>query len=95
MIIFLILILILSLTVNVFMIILIKKLIIKNDIYESWILGFKQDITESIETMREIDKQGTFATSLNDKGIFESDDQVGQIFKEIIGVIEDLNEKIK
>ena len=77
------------------MIILIKKLIIKNDIYESWILGFKQDITESIETMREIDKQGTFATSLNDKGIFESDDQVGQIFKEIIGVIEDLNEKIK
>lgn len=90
-----ILILILSLTVNIFTIILIKTLVAKNNIYEKWILGFKEDITETINSMREIDKQGTFATSLNDKGIFESDDQVGQIFKEIMGIIEDLNEKIK
>jgi len=34
-----------------------------------------------------------FATVLNDKGAFESDDQVGQIFKELLEIIEKLNSR--
>jgi len=51
------------------------------------------DLVNTLEEMRAIDKEGTFATSLNDKGNFESDDQVGRIFKELLDLIEKLNER--
>ena len=73
--------------------ILIKRLLAKIRVYEEWILDFKTDVIDTLEQMRAIDKQGTFATSLNDKGVFESDDQVGGIFKELTTLIEKLNER--
>lgn len=85
------LIIFLGITVATF--IIIKRLLIKIDTYEKWILELKTDLVNTLESMRAIDKQGTFATSLNDKGLFESDDQVGQIFKEILELIEKLNER--
>jgi hypothetical protein len=45
--------------------------------------------------MHDIDKVGTFATSMNDKGTFESDDQVGQVFKDLIELVEKLNQRIQ
>jgi hypothetical protein len=85
--------LVISLGLNAAAFILVRNALRKTRIYEDWILDFKTDVIDTLENMRAIDKQGTFATSLNDKGVFESDDQVGGIFKEILGLIEKLNER--
>jgi len=74
---------------------LIKILRFKINVYEQWIVNFKKDVENTLDIMREIDNKGTFATSVNDKGVFESDDQVGQIFKELLNVMEELNVKIQ
>lgn len=92
---FLIILLIISLGLNVSTIIIIKRLLFKNDTYEKWVLEFKTDLTSTLKNMRSIDKQGTFATSVNNEGTFESDDQVGQIFKELLDLIEKLNDRIQ
>lgn len=62
-------------------------------IYERWIVEFKLDVVNTLEEMRDIDKQGVFSTRINDKGLFESDDQVGGIFKDIMDLIEKLNQR--
>lgn len=85
--------LIVSLGINVALFILVRNLLSKQDTYEQWILEFKEDVINTLEAMRAMDKQGVFATSLNDKGVFESDDQVGHIFKEMISIIEKLNQR--
>lgn len=41
--------------------------------------------------MRKIDTRGTFATRVDDKGKFESDDEVGVVFKDLMELIEKLN----
>lgn len=87
--------LIISLGINVAAYILVNKLLKKIDLYEEWILEFKQDVIDTLSAMRAIDKQGMFATAVSDKGVFESDDQVGQTFKELAGLIEKLNTKIE
>lgn len=65
----------------------------KIKIYESWILEFKDDVQTTLENLRSIDKKGTFATSINEKGTFESDDEVGVIFKEMESIVEKLNQR--
>jgi hypothetical protein len=85
--------LVISLGLNVASFILIRIHLLKIRTYELWIVGFKSDLMNTLERMRTIDKVGTFATSLNDKGLFESDDQVGQIFKELLDLIEKLNQR--
>lgn len=85
--------LILSLGLNVICFVLSKILLSKIKTYEMWILDFKLDLTSTLNKMREIDTKGTFATSLNDKGTFEADDDVGQIFKELLDIIEKLNQR--
>lgn len=92
---FLILGLVISVGLNIAAFILVKRLLAKIEIYEEWILDFKTDVIDTLEQMRAIDKQGTFATSLNDKGQFEADDQVGAIFKELLDLIEKLNQRIQ
>lgn len=87
--------LLISVIFNILTIIIINKLLVKTQIYENWILNFKTDLEKTLEEMRAIDKQGTFATSINTEGTFESDDQVGQIFKDLLSLIEKLNEKIE
>lgn len=87
--------LIISLGLNVATFILVRNLLKKNEIYEQWIVEFKQEVVDTLALMRAIDKQGTFATSVNAEGLFESDDQVGQVFKELEELIEKLEEKTK
>jgi hypothetical protein len=85
--------LIISLGLNVSAYIIIKRLLSKIETYEDWILEFKNDLVTTLTKMRSIDKQGTFATSMNTEGTFESDDQVGQIFKELLDLTEKLNDR--
>lgn len=85
--------LVISLGLNVTALILVRTLLKKISTYEQWILEFKQEVTDTLSLMREMDQQGVFSTSVNEKGVFESDDQVGQIFKELTALIEKLNEK--
>jgi hypothetical protein len=85
-------ILVISLGLNVATFILIRNLLKKQAIYEQWIAEFKDNVSETLTAMRQIDKTGVFATSLNDQGIFESDDHVGQIFKDLEALVEKLND---
>lgn len=85
--------LVISLGLNVATFILIRNLLKKIGVYEAWILEFKQDVIDTLALMHTIDKQGTFASSLNDKGNFESDDQVGRVFQELVELIEKLNQR--
>ena len=68
-----------------------ESLVIESD---TWIATTKDRVMESLDLMRTIDKQGVFSSSISEKGIFESDDLVGQIFKQLMGILEDLNTKI-
>lgn len=92
---FLIAFLVLSFGLNIVFFILLKRILSKIEIYEAWVLEFKSELESTVSNMRAIDKQGTFATSLNSEGTFESDDQVGQIFKELLNLIEKLNSRIQ
>jgi len=85
--------LVISLGFNVAAYKLIRILLKKQSTYEQWILEFKADLTKTLTDMQAIDKQGVFATSVNDKGVFESDDEVGQIFKQLTELVEKLNER--
>ena len=87
--------LIISFIINIALFVLVRRLLKKINIYEQWILDFQTDVISTLEQMREIDKQGTFATSINDKGVFESDDQVGGIFRELMALVEKLEQIIR
>ena len=64
----------------------VKALIIqikKNALYEQWILEFKDDANFAYQTMKELD----------DKQIFSKDDEVGVSFKEMVDLLQKLNER--
>jgi hypothetical protein len=73
--------------------IIIKRLLAKIDTYEAWVLDFKTDVISTLERMRDIDKSVVFSSRLNEKGAFESDDQVGGVFKDLLELIEKLNQR--
>ena len=60
--------------------IFILRLIGKVDFYENWILDFKNQVLDAQDAMRKIDLRGAF----------EADDEVGEIFKAIQVIINDL-----
>lgn len=57
----------------------------KIDIYEEWILEFQNDVNGVYQQLKNID----------DKNLFEKDDDVGVIFSEIATLIDKLNTRIK
>ena len=75
--------------------IIIKRLLAKVETYEEWVLDFKTDVISTLERMRDIDKSGVFSSRLNDQGVFESDDMVGGVFKELLALVEKLNHRTK
>jgi len=94
--------LLLSMGVNIALLILAKNSLKKISIYENeiiksddFILSIQKKILNSLTTMREIDKQGVFSSRVSEKGLFESDDMVGQIFKDLLQTVEDLNINIQ
>ena len=93
--IFLIIGLILSLGLNITAFILFKIFLSKINTYEEYIVNFRNSVKDALKKMRDIDNMGTFATRLNDKGVFESTDDVGQIFKDLEDIVEKLNKIIE
>lgn len=91
----LIVLLIISLSFNIILGTLIYKSLYKIDVYEQWILSTRDSINNTLQIMKSIDKTGVFSTSVNDKGIFESDDEVGVIFKQLELILEELDKKIQ
>jgi hypothetical protein len=89
--------LIIALGLNVATFILIRILLEKIGVYEQWVLELKDDVSKTVDTMRKIDGESTFKSSFeaSGKGTFESDDQVGQVFKELVEIVEKLNERIQ
>jgi hypothetical protein len=75
--------------------ILIRNLLKKIAVYEEWVLDVKTDVIQTLEKMREIDTRGMFITTIagGEKGGFESDDEVGVVFKEMLELIEKLNQR--
>lgn len=56
----------------------------KIDIYEGWIVEFKNDINDVYLHIKDID----------DKQIFEKDDEVGSTFSDLYLIIQKLNQRI-
>ena len=57
----------------------------KIDIYEGWIVEFKNDVSEVYQQIKLID----------DKQLFEKDDEVGSIFSDLYLIIQKLNQRIE
>lgn len=87
--------LITSVGLSVSTFILIRILLKKISIYEKWIVDAKDEVSQVLDSMRKIDKMGVLATSLNNDGVFESDDQIGHIFKDLEDLVKELNDKIE
>jgi hypothetical protein len=83
--IFLLILLFASVAVNVFLLITLKKLFNQVDILEDWIINFKKSVENTFNKLKYID----------DRGIFEKDDDVGFLFSDLKQIIESLNKKIK
>jgi hypothetical protein len=52
-------------------------------VYEEWILTFQKNVKDTFRQLRYIDE----------KEIFERDDEVGFVFSNIVSIIDDLKEK--
>ena len=57
----------------------------KIDIYESWIVEFKNDVNDVYQEIK----------GLDDKQLFEKDDEVGSIFSDLYLIIQKLNQRIE
>lgn len=66
----------------------------KIETYEDWFVSTKAQITRAIGTMQALDLRGTFAGKPLENGAFESDDEVGDVFKDLKGVVLSLNSLI-
>lgn len=74
-----------SLTFNIFLIISLKKCFYQIDTLESWLLDFKALIKNTYKKLKYIDE----------RGMFEKDDDVGVLFKDIKDIIELTNKRIQ
>lgn len=75
--------LVISIIANV---VLIKAFIVASyriEVYEGWILAFQKNVKDTFRQLRYIDE----------KEIFERDDEVGFVFSNIVSIIDDLKEK--
>jgi len=75
---------IISLIGNIILFKLFRINLTKVDIYEAWILGYKNQIEETYQALKFVDE----------KQIFEKDDEVGFVFSDILKIIKDLRTKI-
>ena len=57
----------------------------KIETYENWVIEFKKDVQKTYQQLREVDN----------KNIFQKDDDVGFVFSQIINIIEKLKDKIQ
>jgi hypothetical protein len=69
----------------VFLLITLKKSFNQIDILEDWIINFKNSVESTFNKLKDVDN----------RGIFEKDDDVGFLFTDLKQIIESLNKKVK
>ena len=77
--------LLISLVVNIFLLISLKRAFNQIDILEEWLIEFKLLINNTYKKLKNIDE----------RGMFEKDDDVGVVFKNIIEIIDLTNKRIQ
>ena len=85
MIIFLILLLVISVVVNFFLVVSLRKSFYTIDVLESWIVDFKDMTNKLYNNLKLIDE----------RGMFEKDDDVGVTFIAILDIIKKCNERVQ
>lgn len=74
---------VISIAVNIFLYRAVVVSTYRVEVYESWILNFKKNVKETYDALKFVDE----------REIFERDDEVGFVFSNIVEIISDLNEK--
>jgi hypothetical protein len=77
--------LLISLVINIFLLVSLKRAFNQIDILEEWLIEFKLLIDNTYKKLKNIDE----------RGMFEKDDDVGIIFKNIIEIINLTNKRIQ
>jgi hypothetical protein len=77
--------LLISSVVNIFLLISLKRAFNQIDILEVWLLEFKLLMDNTYKKLKNIDE----------RGMFEKDDDVGIVFKNIIEIIDLTNKRIQ
>jgi hypothetical protein len=77
--------LVISLSFNIFLLICIKKTFNQVDILEDWIIDFKTLINNTYNKLKEIDE----------RGMFEKDDDVGVVYTDILSIVKSANDKVQ
>jgi transcription elongation factor Elf1 len=67
----------------------------KIEVYEDWLDYFRTEIHDVHTRLDDVDKSGIFVSSVDEKGMFAKDDDVGFVFSEILRIIREFDEKIK
>lgn len=83
--IFVLVLLLISLLINIFLFISLKKSFVQIDILEDWLIDFKQLVNNTYKKLKNIDE----------RGMFEKDDEVGVIFNNMLDIIELTNKRIQ
>ena len=69
--------------------IIIRNLIIKNEKLDDILIKYEDFISKQDEAIKTCDQR---LKKIDDKGVFQSDDEIGWMFKEILKIQEALNE---
>jgi hypothetical protein len=81
----LLLLLLVSAILNIFLVVSLKKAFNQIDLLESWLIDFKSLIKNTYNKLKSID----------DRGIFVKDDDVGVLFTDLLNIIEITNTRIQ
>ena len=81
---FLIFVLLISLVTNIFLFISLRRAFFTIDILEAWLVDFKGLVNNVYKKLKDVDN----------RGIFEKDDDVGFLFSDIVNIIKITNERI-
>lgn len=76
--------LLLSVVINIFLFIALKRAFNTIDELENWLVDFKKSIDNVYKKLKSVDE----------RGIFEKDDDVGFLFTDIVNIIKITNQRI-
>jgi len=77
--------LLLSTILNIFLVVSLKKAFTQIDLLESWLIDFKALVKNTYNKLKSID----------DRGIFVKDDDVGVLFTDLLNIIDIANKRIQ
>ena len=81
---FLIFVLLISLVTNIFLFVSLRRAFYTIDVLELWLVDFKGLVNNVYKKLKDIDN----------RGIFEKDDDVGFMFSDIVNIIKITNERV-